>query len=171
MVGAPVSLALVEIRAAGLADVVGDVVAPGHHMAQVAPGIDDVCGQRQTRRNRGFSAQAIDQCIHTDLRPGGCDGRLHVLASDLPGFKALFVPMARHQHRAARQPGKLRGSSSNGPLQLAPIGVDSNKTIQRPGRCNPGAGGVNGGLQTDRGGVKGWCQRSGKGVHYKPPEM
>jgi len=113
-------------------------------------GIDEVGGQWQASRQGRFGVQAGQQAIHRFGGPGGIDGGLQVPAGDVAGLPLLAETVARHQHRAARQRGQLRGGRGDGALQLTPIGVDRDEAVQRPGGRDACAGTVDVGLQRGR---------------------
>jgi hypothetical protein len=141
-VGSPGRLALVEISGAALADVVRDVVAPGHGVPQVTVRIHEVGGQRQAPGQNGFCVQAGQQCLHGLGGAGRGNGCLQVLPAHAAALPLLAKPCARHQHRAARQPGQLRRGRGDRSLDLAPIRVDRDEAVQRPGRRDARAGAV-----------------------------
>ena len=75
-------------------------------MRQVTLGVGQIGGQRQAPGQRGFGIQAGEQAVYRLRRAGSVDGRLQMHPPDLAGLPLLAEPGARHQHRAAPQPGQ-----------------------------------------------------------------
>src|SRR5699024_9843889 len=166
--GAPVRLMAVIIGSAGLAHLKHDSFAPGPALVLLYGVVEQVDQQWLRLQSRGV-VQVGDTLRGGDgaMRIIGLlrgHGRFQVGTANallLPGLADIF---ARREDMKIRQYGQTRSGMANRLIDTAPMRVDGDGLIQRPGRRDSACGRGNGSLQ-GRGkrviGMRGCCNGSG----------
>ena len=162
--GLPVGLVVVEIRRAGLADLVCHGLTPGQVAGPVWGGVEQVGQQGQRLR-----WMRLGQCGHAScfVQPRALAGRhlcqcsAQVLRRNAAAVPGLLEMAARGVHLRAAQQRQPGSHAAHRQANALPVRVDRYRLVQRPGRCDGLAGAlaglVHGGMDTGLAGVGGCC--------------
>ena len=170
--GVPGGLTDIKVSRAVLADLVRDKVCPGHGVAEVTLAVCNCGDKHGFGQSIGSIAveqgQSVNQFIASTVRFGIGNGALQMVSCQSPSLPLCSVKRTRHDQRRARQLAQLSGCLRNRLLDKAPVRVDSNKLIQRPGRGDALAGLCHAGLQPGK--VKRRTGFFNNGIHLATPE-
>ena len=138
VVHSPGRLVVVEEGSAMLADLVGDQLGPALTRARRRTGVAHIGDQRHAQHRRRLALHFRDQSCHPVRRAArlatGLDRSPQVLARDATCGPLRAEPLARHRQPRAGQCAQRGRRLRHRTADPAPIGVDGDELVQRPGR-------------------------------------
>ena len=116
-----------------LADLVGYKINPGDGVAQVTFAIQQCGDQRLRQFHTWLGIQASQQGCYAAIRPGRVNCALQVRLGQAPSLQLGPVKRTRHDQRRTSHLTQFSGRCGNGLVNKAPVRVDGNELVQRPG--------------------------------------